>query len=286
MSNLKEIRSRISSVDSTKKITNAMKMVASAKLKRAQREIVAMRPYSEKLSELVQNLSESIDSDIKSPYTAERPIEKILLIPISSNRGLCGAFNSNVAKATRKLLTEYSSKQVKLLTIGKKAEELLVKYGEVEQSYASIFDDLNYDNACDIIQPVLDAYQQERYDKVFLIYNRFKSTASQVVEVESFLPIIPKVSESSGAMSNFIYEPDVSSIIHEILPKSLKTQFLKALKDSFASEHAARVTAMHLATDNATEILEQLKLTYNKARQAAITGEILEIVGGAEALSN
>ena len=285
MSNLKEIRSRISSVDSTKKITNAMKMVASAKLKRAQREIVAMRPYSEKLSELVQNLSESIDSDIKSPYTAERPIEKILLIPISSNRGLCGAFNSNVAKATRKLLAEYSSIQVKLLTIGKKAEELLTKYGKVEQSYASIFDNLNYDNACDIIQPVLDAYQQERYDKVFLIYNRFKSTASQVVEVESFLPIIPKVSESS-TMSNFIYEPDVSSIIHEILPKSLKTQFLKALKDSFASEHAARVTAMHLATDNATEILEQLKLTYNKARQAAITGEILEIVGGAEALSN
>lgn len=285
MSNLKEIRSRISSVDSTKKITNAMKMVASAKLKRAQREIVAMRPYSEKLSELVQNLSESIDSDIKSPYTVERPIEKILLIPISSNRGLCGAFNSNVAKATRKLLAEYSSIQVKLLTIGKKAEELLTKYGKVEQSYASIFDNLNYDNACDIIQPVLDAYQQERYDKVFLIYNRFKSTASQVVEVESFLPIIPKVSESS-TMSNFIYEPDVSSIIHEILPKSLKTQFLKALKDSFASEHAARVTAMHLATDNATEILEQLKLTYNKARQAAITGEILEIVGGAEALSN
>ena len=286
MSNLKEIRSRISSVDSTKKITRAMKMVASAKLKKAQNQIIAVRPYAEKLSELVREFGSNLDTDIKSPYTQRRNEERVLLIPITSNRGLCGAFNTNVAKRVRKLIKEeYPNSQTQVLIIGKKGQELLSKEFKVLGFHAEIFDELSYSNSVKIIQPVLDDFKDEKFDKVVLLYNRFKNVATQILQVEHFLPILPPANVQKQT-PHFIYEPSIKNVVQEILPKALKIQFYKSLRDSLAAEHAARMTAMHIATENATEILDQLKLTYNKARQAAITGEILEIVSGAEALKN
>ena len=286
MSNLKEIRSRISSVDSTKKITRAMKMVASAKLKKAQNQIIAVRPYAEKLNELVREFGSNLDTDIKSPYTQRRNEERVLLIPITSNRGLCGAFNTNVAKRVRKLIKEeYPNSQTQVLIIGKKGQELLSKEFKVLGFHAEIFDELSYSNSVKIIQPVLDDFKDEKFDKVVLLYNRFKNVATQILQVEHFLPILPPANVQKQT-PHFIYEPSIKNVVQEILPKALKIQFYKSLRDSLAAEHAARMTAMHIATENATEILDQLKLTYNKARQAAITGEILEIVSGAEALKN
>ncbi|MCY4562041.1 MAG: ATP synthase F1 subunit gamma [Flavobacteriaceae bacterium] len=286
MSNLKEIRSRISSVDSTKKITRAMKMVASAKLKKAQNQIIAVRPYAEKLSELVREFGSNLDTDIKSPYTQRRNEERVLLVPITSNRGLCGAFNTNVAKRVRKLIKEeYPNSQTQVLIIGKKGQELLSKEFKVLGFHAEIFDELSYSNSVKIIQPVLDDFKDEKFDKVVLLYNRFKNVATQILQVEHFLPILPPANVQKQT-PHFIYEPSIKNVVQEILPKALKIQFYKSLRDSLAAEHAARMTAMHIATENATEILDQLKLTYNKARQAAITGEILEIVSGAEALKN
>lgn len=286
MSNLKEIRSRITSVDSTKKITRAMKMVASAKLKKAQREITAVRPYAEKFRELVREFASSLDSDIKSPYTKQRAEKRVLLVPITSNRGLCGAFNAGIAKQVRKLISqEYANKDVQLMIIGKKGQELLLKHAKVMKTHTAIFDELTYSNSADIIEPVMKFYKEEKFDKVIFLYNRFKNVATQELIVEQFLPIpLPPSGEIQS--SNFIYEPSIQNLVQEILPKALKIQFYKSLRDSLAAEQAARMTAMHIATDNATEILDQLKLTYNKARQAAITAEILEIVGGAEALNN
>jgi len=286
VSNLKEIRSRISSVDSTKKITRAMKMVASAKLKKAQNQIIAVRPYAEKLSELVREFGSNLDTDIKSPYTQRRNEERVLLVPITSNRGLCGAFNTNVAKRVRKLIKEeYPNSQTQVLIIGKKGQELLSKEFKVLGFHAEIFDELSYSNSVKIIQPVLDDFKDEKFDKVVLLYNRFKNVATQILQVEHFLPILPPANVQKQT-PHFIYEPSIKNVVQEILPKALKIQFYKSLRDSLAAEHAARMTAMHIATENATEILDQLKLTYNKARQAAITGEILEIVSGAEALKN
>ena len=284
MANLKEIRNRIVSVSSTMQITSAMKMVSAAKLKKAQDAITSMRPYASALNNLIQNLSSSLEPDMNSPFVSVREKNSILLVAITSNRGLCGAFNSNVIKKTRQLAEEFSNKKVSLITIGKKGSEILGKKDKIISTHDYIFDDLNYKKADEISKEIIDSFKKELYDKVFLVYNRFKNAATQIVETETFLPIEENLDEKSLKSPDYIFEPNQSEIINELLPKALSIKFFKALRDSFASEHGARMTAMHKATDNATELRDQLKLTYNKARQAAITNEILEIVGGAEAL--
>ncbi|MDA9251088.1 ATP synthase F1 subunit gamma [Flavobacteriaceae bacterium] len=285
MANLKEIRNRIASVSSTMQITSAMKMVSAAKLKKAQDAITAMRPYSDKLTELIQALSASADTDQPNPYTVVRQEEKILLVAITSNRGLCGAFNTNVIKETLRLSKEeFEGKTVELVTIGKKGSDILSKSLPFKSSHDDVFDDLTFDNTAKVAESIMEAFAGAEYDKVVLIYNRFKNAATQLITVEPFLPIVSESSEEETSNGDYLFEPSQAEIIDELLPKSLKIQLFKAIRDSLASEHGARMTAMHKATDNATELRDQLKLTYNKARQAAITNEILEIVGGAEAL--
>ena len=285
MANLKEIRNRIASVSSTMQITSAMKMVSAAKLKKAQDAITAMRPYSDKLTELIQALSASADTDQPNPYTVVRQEEKILLVAITSNRGLCGAFNTNVIKETLRLSKEeFEGKTVELVTIGKKGSDILSKSLPFKSSHDDVFDDLTLDNTAKVAEGIMEAFSGAEYDKVVLIYNRFKNAATQLITVEPFLPIVSESSEEETSNGDYLFEPSQAEIIDELLPKSLKIQLFKAIRDSLASEHGARMTAMHKATDNATELRDQLKLTYNKARQAAITNEILEIVGGAEAL--
>ena len=284
MANLKEIRNRIVTVSSTMQITSAMKMVSAAKLKKAQDAITSMRPYASKLNNLIQNLSSSLEPDMNSPFVSVREKNSILLVAITSNRGLCGAFNSNVIKKTKQLVEEFSDKKVSLITIGKKGSEILGKKDKIISTHDYIFDDLNYKKADEISKEIMDSFKKELYDEVILVYNRFKNAATQIVETETFLPIEENLDEKSLKSPDYIFEPNQSKIVNELLPKALSIKFFKALRDSFASEHGARMTAMHKATDNATELRDQLKLTYNKARQAAITNEILEIVGGAEAL--
>ncbi|MGB0367488.1 MAG: ATP synthase F1 subunit gamma [Flavobacteriaceae bacterium] len=286
MANLKEIRNRIASVSSTMQITSAMKMVSAAKLKKAQDAITAMRPYSDKLTELIQNLSGAIDGDTPNPYTQERPVEKVLLIVITSNRGLCGGFNSSIIKEVKKYVVEQSNQQVDLITLGKKGNDILAKTNTINENNNAIFDDLSFSNASAIAQAAMDAFALKEYDRVDVVYNRFKNAATQIVTTETLLPIVAENDENAISSADYIFEPTQEEIVNELLPKSIKMQLFKALCDSFASEHGARMTAMHKATDNATELRDQLKLTYNKARQAAITNEILEIVGGAEALNN
>ena len=287
MANLKEIRNRIASVSSTMQITSAMKMVSAAKLKKAQDAITMMRPYSSTLKQLIHNLSSSLDGDSQNPYSQVRSKKSILLVSITSNRGLCGAFNTNIIKRTKQLAGEdYKDKKVSLMTIGKKGSEILSKTGKVVSSHDNLFDNLNYNDVGKIAQLVMDDFEEKIYDEVVLIYNRFKNAATQIVQVEPFLPIIPSEETETSSSTDYIFEPSQAEIVNELLPKSLKIQLFKALRDSFASEHGARMTAMHKATDNATDLRDQLKLTYNKARQAAITNEILEIVGGAEALNS
>lgn len=286
MANLKEIRNRISSVSSTMQITSAMKMVSAAKLKKAQDAITAMRPYSNKLTELLQSLSAALDADSGSKFAEQREVKKVLIVAISSNRGLAGAFNSNIIKQVNVLLSEtYAGKDVSILTIGKKVNDAFAKQGNVIANKSEVFDDLTFDNVAEIAQMVMDKFVAGEYDKVELVYNHFKNAATQIVMTEQFLPIIPVESDSNENL-DYIFEPSKQEIVETLIPKSLKTQLYKGIRDSFASEHGARMTAMHKATDNATELRDQLKLTYNKARQAAITNEILEIVGGAEALNN
>jgi len=284
MANLKEIRNRIVSVSSTMQITSAMKMVSAAKLKKAQDAITSMRPYASKLNNLIQNLSSSLEPNMNSPFISVRKKKSILLVAITSNRGLCGAFNSNVIKKTRQLVEEFSNKKVSLITIGKKGSEVLGKKEKIISTHDYIFDDLNYKKADEISKEIMDSFKKELYDEVILVYNRFKNAATQIVETETFLPIQENLDEKSLKSPDYIFEPNQFKIVNELLPKALSIKFFKALRDSFASEHGARMTAMHKATDNATQLRDQLKLTYNKARQAAITNEILEIVGGAEAL--
>lgn len=287
MANLKEIRNRIASVSSTMQITSAMKMVSAAKLKKAQDAITSMRPYANALTELIQNLSGYLDGDTQNLYTQVRPKQSVLIISITSNRGLCGAFNTNIIKKTRQLVDkEFKNQKVSLITIGKKGSEILNKTGKVISSYDSVFDNLTYNNVSNIAEIVMNHYEKKTFDQVVLVYNRFKNAATQIIEVESFLPIVAEKKSENNSNVDYIFEPSKSEIISELLPKSLKMQLFKALRDSFASEHGARMTAMHKATDNATDLRDQLKLTYNKARQAAITNEILEIVGGAEALKS
>lgn len=285
MANLKEIRSRIVSVSSTMQITSAMKMVSAAKLKKAQDSITAMRPYADTLTELLQNLSGSIEDASGSVFATERPVEKVLLVAITSNRGLCGGFNSNIIKEViAQRDNNYAGKQVDVFTIGKKGNDFLSKDFSVADNRGDVFDDLTFANVSAVADQLMEHYANGDYDRIDLVYNRFKNAATQLVTTEQFLPIVP-VEVQTASTSDYIYEPTQEEIVSTLIPKALKTQMFKALRDSFASEHGARMTAMHKATDNATELRDQLKLTYNKARQAAITNEILEIVGGAEALN-
>ena len=286
MANLKEIRNRIASVSSTMQITSAMKMVSAAKLKKAQDRISSMRPYATKLTELIQNLSANMGDVGENSYTTVRPEKNILVIAITSNRGLCGGFNANIIKETLRLGREdFKAKKVNVLGIGKKGGDILSKTQTMKSRHDSLFDDLNFEDTALVAVEVMEEFKKGIYDKVLLVYNRFKNAATQLVTVEQFLPIVAAKSSSEKQSGDYLYEPSQTAIVNELLPKSLKIQLFKALRDSLASEHGARMTAMHKATDNATELRDQLKLTYNKARQASITNEILEIVGGAEALN-
>ncbi|MGV1011256.1 MAG: ATP synthase F1 subunit gamma [Flavobacterium sp.] len=284
MANLKEIRNRITSVSSTMQITSAMKMVSAAKLKKAQDAITAMRPYAEKLTELLQNLSATLDGDVGESFTTQREINKVLIVPVTSNRGLCGAFNSNVIKQAKLIADSYPGKQVDIFAIGKKGNDALLKTNTIVGNKSEIFDDLTFDNVAKIAQILTDMFISGEYDTIQIVYNEFKNAATQIVQTQQFLPLAPIKSDKPVSTGDYIFEPSKEEIVLTLIPKSLKTQLYKSIRDSFASEHGARMTAMHKATDNATELRDQLKLTYNKARQAAITNEILEIVGGAEAL--
>ena len=284
MPNLKEIRNRISSVTSTMKITSAIKMVSAAKLKKAQDAITAMKPYSEKLNELMASFSDVISSSSISYLASERPVKKVLIVAIASNRGFCGAFNSNIIKQAKTIMSDqrFSSASFEFIVIGKKANDILSKTETISQNSSDIFDDLSYDSSSLIVDKIIEDFADEKYDHVEMIYNSFKNAANQIIKSEQFLPIVNNSSEE--ILQDYIFEPSMESIVSVLVPKSLKIQLFKALRDSFASEHGARMTAMHKATDNATELKDELVWTDNKARQAAITNEILEIGSGAEAL--
>ena len=286
MANLKEIRNRISSVSSTMQITSAMKMVSAAKLKKAQDAITAMRPYADKLTELLQNLSASLEGDSGSAFAEQREVNKVLVVAITSNRGLAGAFNSNIVKACKELKeTTYAGKEIAFMTIGKKGNDILSKTENIVTFNSEIFDDLNFENSAAIAQQLMDIFTNGDFDQIVLVYNKFKNAATQIVMHEQFLPIQQASDDASSGAADYIFEPNKEYIVEQLIPKSLKTQLFKAIRDSVASEHGARMTAMHKATDNAGELKASLTLEYNKARQAAITAEILEIVGGAEALN-
>ena len=283
MANLKEIRARITSVGSTMQITSAMKMVSAAKLKRAQDAITQMRPYANKLSELLVNLSSTLDTSEGGVYAQARLVKSVLIVAVTSNRGLCGAFNNNVIKCAKALAENYD--QASFVTIGKKASEYFAKNGyQVISSHDDLYNDLSFANTSAIAQDLMNHFVEGRYDKVVVVYNQFKNASSQNLMKEAYLPV-ETPADDTATIGDYIFEPEKEEIVAELIPKSLKVQLFKAVLDSHASEHGARMTAMHKATDNASELQKDLKLSYNKARQAAITNEILEIVGGAEALN-
>ena len=290
MANLKEIRNRITSVGSTMQITSAMKMVSAAKLKRAQDAITQMRPYAGKLKEILENLSATLDLS-ENAYSEQRNVKNTLVVGITSNRGLCGGFNNNVIKRVGVLVNEeYKNENVKVLCLGKKIKDV---YKRTPNYYVNdalapnedVYADLSFDVVASVAAEIMRGFVAGEYDKVVVVYNRFVNAATQVVETEQFLPIVPSASVANGNAGDYIFEPSKQEIVEDLIPKSLKIQLYKAVRDSFAAEHGARMTAMHKATDNANELQKSLKLSYNKARQAAITNEILEIVGGAEALN-
>lgn len=288
MANLKEIRTRITSVESTMQITSAMKMVSAAKLKRAQDAIVQMRPYAKKFNDILVNVAASLDNS-DHPMMKSNNGKNILLIALSSNRGLCGGFNNNIVKEVNKTISNNPDKNYTVFTIGKKVNDvfkksdLLTKIESLPLNPQTIWDDLNYNNSILISSKIIKAFKENKFDQAYIVYNSFKNAAVQNVENELFLPLIPSENESNSN-ADYIFEPDKEEILNNLIPQSLKIKLYKALLDSFASEHGARMTAMHKATDNANEMKNDLKLFYNKARQAAITNEILEIVAGAEAL--
>jgi len=294
MPNLKEVRIRIASVKSTQQITSAMKMVAASKLRKAQNAILKMRPYAAKLKDILQNLSASLDSNDDNVLAQQRKPEKILLVVITSNRGLCGAFNANVLRtAVQHIQNDYASQfkagNVSILTIGRKATEFFTKREyKIVSSHDSIFDSLTYENVSVIATSLMDAFISHQFDRIDIVYNQFKNASVQRVTVEQFLPVEVPAGDAAVSQSNndYIFLPSKEEIVMELIPKSLKIQFYKSILDSYASEHGARMTAMHQATDNAGDLIKELNLAYNKARQASITKEILEIVSGAEALKN
>lgn len=293
MPNLKEVRNRITSVGSTRQITSAMKMVSAAKLKRAQDAITRLRPYAGKLREILQNLSSTLENSAEGVYSSEREVKNVLLVAVTSNRGLCGGFNSNIIKRSNRAINEdyaalKASNGIHVITIGKKATDYFKKTSyNLVSSHDGVFDDLTFDTVAPIAEAVMAEFASGKYDKVQLVYNQFKNAATQVATLEDYLPV--KADETEVVNTNkvdYIFEPNKEDIVKDLIPKSLKTQLYKAILDSHAAEHGARMTAMHQATDNATELLGELKLSYNKARQAAITTEILEIGGGAAALED
>jgi len=289
MANLKEIRNRIGSVQSTKQVTSAMKMVSAAKLRKATDAIIKMRPYANKMHEILSHVSESVDLE-GNPYQAKREVNKVLIFVVASNRGLCGAFNSSAVKFALKVAEENYSEQlargtVVFVPIGKKAMDILKSRNvvSVDEKLSGLFDNLVFENVAKTAEKYMKEFVDGKYDRIDFVYNQFKNAASQLLIHEQFLPI--KIDKSASEFhADYIFEPSMEEIAETLIPRSLKIQFFKVLRDSFASEQGARMTAMHQATDNATELLKQLKLTYNKARQASITTEILEIVSGAEAL--
>ena len=299
MGGLKEVRNRIASTKSTRQITSAMKMVAASKLRKAQNAIISLRPYAAKLTEIMQNLSASMDGSDEGVYAADRGDQKILIVAISSNRGLCGGFNINVVKETINLIetkfdAQYKKGNVSILALGKKGADLLTSRGYAPGRVdKEIFDNLTFENSVPLAEQLMQEFVNKDYDKIYLIYNQFKNAAVQILRTEQFLPVAESEEhkEEQGAKSeqhemqaDFIFEPSKAEILEALVPKAIKLHLYKALLDSFAAEHGARMTAMHKATDNADELIKALNLSYNKARQAAITNEILEIVSGAEAL--
>lgn len=289
MANLKEIRSRITSVGSTMQITSAMKMVSAAKLKRAQDAIVQLRPYANKLRDILQNISSTLDSSAGGELTVQREVKKLLVIAITSNRGLAGAFNSNVIKKASLLLNEAKNSgiEVEFLTIGKKGNDLLRKQATIYKNSSSIWDNLNFEDVASISEEVTEKFIAGEFDQVRIVYNQFKNAATQIIMDEQYLPVqIQADGQNESSSVDYIFEPSKEKIVTDLIPQTLKTQLFKAILDSNAAEHGARMTAMHKATDNADTLRKELVLQYNKERQAAITNEILEIVGGAEALDN
>ena len=287
MANLKEIRGRISSISSTMQITSAMKMVSAAKLKKAQDAIVMLRPYSEKLQEIIENVSAASDADSISEFAIEREVKKVLFIAVTSNRGLAGAFNSSVIKEINLQFSANNNVETEVLTIGKKAFDAMRKNKTVYENHSSLFDNLSFDNVSNMTEKVMSDFKAGKFDKVYVVYNKFINAATQEVVTEQVLPIAVSAEKASLDVNvDYIFEPGREEILKTLIPKSIKTQIFKAVLDSVASEHGARMTAMHKATDNAEALRNDLKIFYNKARQAAITNEILEIVSGAEALKN
>lgn len=286
MANLKEIRGRITSISSTMQITRAMKMVSAAKLKKAQDAIVMLRPYSEKLQELIQNVNSSSDPDQISVYAQKREVKRILFIAVTSNRGLAGAFNSSIVKELNLQFQDKSQYEIEVLPVGKKVYDAVRRNRTVYTNGSSVYDNLNFDTVANITEGVMTSFKEGKFDEVYVIYNKFVNAATQEVTTEQLLPISMPENTEPQVETDYIFEPNRAEILDNLIPKSIKTQVFKAILDSVASEHGARMTAMHKATDNAEALRNDLKIFYNKARQAAITNEILEIVSGAEALKN
>lgn len=286
MANLKEIRGRITSISSTMQITSAMKMVSAAKLKKAQDAIVMLRPYSEKLQEIIQNVNASSDPDKVSVYAQKREVKRVLYIAITSNRGLAGAFNSSIVKELNHQL-QNSDNETEVITVGKKGYDAVRRQRNVYSNESFIFDNLRFDVVSDVADTAMKEFVEGKFDEVYIIYNKFINAATQQVMTEKLLPIqMPETEEEGNVGADYIFEPNRNEILDNLIPKSIRTQLYKAVLDSVASEHGARMTAMHKATDNAQALKNDLVIFYNKARQAAITNEILEIVSGAEALKN
>ncbi|MFP3831576.1 ATP synthase F1 subunit gamma [Chryseobacterium sp. SIMBA_028] len=286
MANLKEIRGRITSISSTMQITRAMKMVSAAKLKKAQDAIVMLRPYSEKLQELIQNVNSSSDPDQVSVYAQKREVKRILFIAVTSNRGLAGAFNSSIVKELNHQFQNNSQYEIEVLPVGKKVYDAVRRNRAVYANGSSVYDNLNFDVVANVTEGVMTSFKEGKFDEVYVIYNKFVNAATQEVTTEQLLPISMPENTEPQVETDYIFEPNRAEILDNLIPKSIKTQVFKAILDSVASEHGARMTAMHKATDNAEALRNDLKIFYNKARQAAITNEILEIVSGAEALKN
>lgn len=290
MASLKEVRTRIASVSSTQQVTSAMKMVSAAKFRRAQMAILGMRPYATQLNEIIADIN--VDDGVQTPYHEVRKVEKVLLVVVTSNKGLCGAFNSNVIKQASARVRYYSEdqqvSQLSVITIGRRASEFFAKTpGMVESSHDELLDKPSFEDVAVLADSIMDQFCEKKFDCVEIVYNQFKNSLTQILTTEQFLPVLPKVSpkgESKAVQNDYIYEPSKEKILREVIPLTLRSQFYRVILDSLASEHGARMTAMQSATDNATELLRELNVTYNKVRQASITNEIIEIVSGSEAL--
>ncbi|MBI9061178.1 MAG: ATP synthase F1 subunit gamma [Marinilabiliaceae bacterium] len=291
MANLKDIRIRINSVRTTRQVTSAMKMVSAAKFKKAQDDITHIRPYVERLAGIIYDLTSTLEEDIKFEWSEERDPNKILIVAFSSNRGLCGAFNTNVVKETEKVIrsqfpAQFKNGDLDIFAVGKQVQKLLRTHGySVKKDFNEIYSHLSFEAVVNIANELMHDFESKKYDRIILIYNEFVNAALQMVQAEQFLPLqLPELVNNGKSITNYIIEPDKPTFIKTIIPKALKTMFYRVILESLASEHGARMTSMHKATDNATDMLGDLQLMYNKARQGAITTEILEIVGGAEAL--